>query len=133
MTDQPQGTPLPTENKTAEVVDTAIADGAQAADQIIDKAAETSEPILAAPVIKQLFEALVKWLLGVASRTGQLFITFGITRSQGNAENSSLVSADKEVEDAIKSGDQNAIAKAEQDFQKAQSSAVNSDGSAQPK
>lgn len=130
MTDE--GTPLPTENKAASEADSLISGGVQAGEEALEKAAETAEPVLAFPVIKQVFEAFVHWLLGLASRAGQILVTFGITRAQGNAENSDLIAAEKEVETAIQSGDSNAIAKAEQDFQRAQSGAVNSDGSAQP-
>lgn len=132
MTDPNQGTPLPTENKIASGVDTVISTATTLGEQALEKTAETAEPILTFPVIKQLFESLVNWLLGLASRAGQIIFTFGITRVQGDTENSSLAPAEREVQEAIQSGDPNAIAKAEQDFQKAQSGAVNSDGSAQP-
>lgn len=131
MTDE-QGTVLPTENKLASEVDAAISSGAGAAETAIEKAAETSEPALNFPVLKQLFEFFVHWILGVASSTGQVLITFGITRTQAKGENTSLIEAEKKVQSAIQSGDQNAIAQAEQDFQKAQSAASNSDGSAHP-
>lgn len=131
MTDT--GSPLPTENKAASDADSIISGSVQAGERALEKAAETAEPVLAAPIIKQIFEGFVNWLLGLASRAGQILVTFGITREQGNLENSSLVAAEKEVETAIQSGDAHAIEKAEQDFQRAQSGAVNSDGSAQPK
>lgn len=131
MTDT-QGTPLPTENKIATQIDSAISGGEGLAEQAIDAAAETAEPVLKAPVLKQLFEAAVHWLLNIASKTGQILITFGITRAQATAENSDLVKAELAVEAAIQSGDANAIAQAEQFFQQAQSAAVNSDGSAKP-
>lgn len=125
-------TPLPTTNKTAAGVDTAIADGTLAAEQAVEKAAEASAPFLAFPFIKQCFEAFANWLMGVASKTGQLALTFVITRVQTAEEGSALDQANKAVEAAILSGDANAITSAEAAFQKAQSSAVNSDGSAQP-
>lgn len=131
MTDQGQA--LSTENKTASQVDSAVSGLESVAEQAIDKAAETSQPFLAVPVIKQIFESIVHFILSLESRVGQLVFTFGITRGQGSAENSSLVDAEKEVETAIQTGDANGIAKAEADFQKAQSAAANSDGSATPK
>jgi len=134
MSDTPeQGTPLSTDNQLANTADSVISAGAEIGGQTLEKAAEAAEPVLSVPVIKQLFEAAVNWLLGLASRTGQILVTFGITRTQGNAENSSLLSAENEVQAAIQSGDPNAISKAEQDFQRAQSEAVNTDGSAQPR
>lgn len=128
-----EGTPLPTENKVASQVDQALSSGESLAEKAVDQAAESAEPAFRFPVLKQLFEFLVHWLLSVASATGQVFITFGITRAQGNAENESLVSAEKAVQAAIQSGDQDAITKAESAFQSAQSAASNSDGSATPR
>ena len=125
-------TPLPTTNAVASGVDTAIADGESAAETAVDTMAEAAQPWLALPVIKQIFQSIVSYICGLLGKTGQLLATFAITKYQGSVENSALQTAETEVEAAIQSGDPNAIAKAEQDFQKAQSAAVNSDGSAQP-
>jgi hypothetical protein len=128
----PQGTPLPTVNPIESGIDTAVSNTTTISETLLDKAAETAEPLLATPVIKQLFEALVKWLLGVASKTGELFLTFTINKAQGAAQDSALQSAEQEVQIAIQGGNADAIAKAEKDFQTAESSAVNSGGSATP-
>jgi len=134
MVDDPTstGTALPTVNKLASGIDTAIADGTTVAEAAVETAAETSQPWLLTFGIKQIFEAIVKYILGVLGKTGQLESTFIVTKAQGAIENSALSKAEQEVQTALASGDPNAIAKAEQDFQKAQSAAVNSDGSAHP-
>lgn len=124
--------PLPTANPIETIIDTAISDGTSAGETAVDTAAETSQPWLAFPIIKQLFQALVSYILGIASKTGQLAITFGINKIQTGAQNSTLQKAEQEVQTAIAGGNPNDIAKAEADFQKADSAAVNNDGSATP-
>ena len=125
-------TPLPTTNVVASAIDSAVAVGESAAVTVVEKAAETSEPLLAVPFIKECFEAFVSWFMGFWSKTGQLEVTKVVTTVQTGIEETSLESANKAVEAAIASGDQNAIATAEAAFQKAQSAAANNDGSAQP-
>lgn len=125
-------TPLPTTNSVETGIDTVAADGTVIAEKAVDAAAETSQTWLAFPVIKQLFESFVAWIFGIMSKTGQLIITFAINKIQTGAQNSALQNAEQEVQTAIVSGNQNAITQAEQDFQKAESAAVNNDGSATP-
>lgn len=134
MVDNPtnQGTPLSTVNKVATGIDTAIADGTTLAETAVEAAAESSQPWLLTFGIKQIFESIVKYVLGIAGKTGQLAITFQVTKAQGALENSALKKAEQEVQTALASGDPNAIAQAEQNFQKSQSTAVNTDGSATP-
>lgn len=132
MSEPTQGTPLPTTNPVETGIDTVISNGTAGAEQAVDTAAEASQTWLAFPVVKQLFESLVSWIFGIASKTGQIAITFGINKIQTSSENAALQKAEQEVQTAIASGDQNALLKAEQDFQKADSAAVNNDGSAQP-
>lgn len=126
------GAPIPESNPIANGIDTAISGGESFAEKAVDTAAEGSQTWLALPFIKQVFEAIVHYLLTVVSKTGQLAITFAVNRAQGNSENSDLADAEKEVEAALQTGDPNAISKAEQDFQAAQSSASNSDGFTHP-
>lgn len=126
------GTALPTTNAVAEGIDTVISGGATVAEKAVETAAESAQPWLAFPVIKQLFQALVSWIIGILSKTGQLLSTKAVTTVQGSLEDSALVRANQEVVDAIQTGDPAKIAAAESDFQKAQSSAVNTDGSAPP-
>jgi len=129
---QDGGTPLSTVNETATDIDKGISVAETVAEKAVDVAAESAQTWLAFPVVKQLFEALVSWIVGVLGKTGQLFATKAVTTIQGNNEDSALLKAEQEVQDAITSGDTARIAQAEADFQKAQSAAVNTDGSAHP-
>jgi hypothetical protein len=127
------GAPLPTENKVTGAIDQVVDTGADPAEQAIDKAAEASVSWLSFPVVKQIFEALVSWIIGTARKTGEVLISFAVSRTEGTKENSDLVSADKEMTDALKSGDPARIAAAQQALLKAQSAAANTDGWAKPK
>jgi len=134
MTDSPTpaGAPLPNTNPIESGLDTALSVGGTAVVDAIETAVIAAEPEMATPVWKQIWESLLSWIVGTLDKTGQLFLTFKINKAQGSAQNSALNGADKEVQTALQSGDPNALAKAEQDFQKSESAAVNYGGSAHP-
>ena len=126
-------TPINPTNPLESTIDTGVAAGADAAKTAVDTAAETSQAWLKFPIVKQLFESLVGWILGLVSQTGQLVITFVINRVQGNIENSDLVAAEKAYISAVQGGNSSAIESTRAALIAAQSASANSGGTAQPK
>lgn len=124
--------PLPPINPIEKTIDAVASAGTTVAEVLVEKSAEAEVPALATPGLKQIFESFVNWLFGLAGKTGQLALTFTINRAQANSEQTALDVANKAVIAALATGDSNAIASAEANFQKAQSAAANSGGTAIP-
>lgn len=81
----------------------------------LEAALESQAPFLAAPVVKQLFEAAIGYLAGkisVVEQDGIIQLVFNIEQSDALYNLSQSLIA---LQNAQKSGDQNAISQATQD------------------
>ena len=119
-----------TVNTVADIVNDIISGSIAAAEKVGETALETSYPILAAPVIKQVVEYLIE-------RELNLFFTIPIKEAftklvidiQTNQESSACAQAILALESAMKSGDQNAINGAKSNMDKAFQDLIGWDGS----
>lgn len=121
-----------TTNSTATMADNIISATASTLEKVTEDMIIADVPLLATPIIKQLWEGLFNWIMGYASRAAQTGATFAVIDTQVNSEQSGMSSALAALVAAEKSGDANAIQKAIQAYQAAQSSLINSNGSATP-
>lgn len=130
MSDTPS---IPTgTNSTAQTVGDIASGTVNVVETTVEKLAEADVPILAAPVVKTLFEMVVGWLFGYIARA---FSLFGIQMTiiiQTGAEVSSDNKALAALVAAQKSGDPVAIQKALAAFQLAVQNLGHADGSATP-
>lgn len=120
--------PFPT-NKPAAVVGGVIK---AAGGTIVDTAealAIASQPWLAHPLIKWLWEAAFEWIADKFIRASQTGATFIVIDVQIGAEETDMAKALAAIMAARKSGDAIALKKAIQQFADAQSALAHADGS----
>lgn len=130
-------------NPTATTVNTIVSDTFGAAETIATNAIVAEIAAWTGPMapftawlvntfIKPLVSPLVKYIGGKISDVVQTAGTFAIIDEQTSAESSAVSTALAAVIAAQKSGDANALATAIKNYQLAESSLVNDDGSASP-
>lgn len=131
------GTVPTTDNQALETFDSISADIAlkamlPVAERLAETAAEVAEPVLAAPVIKTLFEGVVnigmKW---VAHYLLTVFVQAGvkiIVTIQTDAEKSAYAKAEGALRAALLQKDPAAIAVAKKGLDEAANSVIHSDG-----
>lgn len=124
------GTPLPTTNVPEQIGATVVSDIQQMADTAIDAYAEAQAPVLAVPIIKQIFEYLVSWITTPLTTIFGTLLSWGVIDTEIFLEKLGVSNALKALIAAEKTGNPDAIAKALKDFQAANSALDNSDGSA---
>lgn len=89
-------------------------------------------PILGVPVIKQIFEWVLSQVSQVIYRNAALVATDLIIDVQVNQEESQVLAAFSNLQMAIASGDERAIAQTSRDLDKAYGAIIHFDGSAPP-
>jgi hypothetical protein len=98
--------------------------------QIVEDAILSDVPALGFPVLKQIWEALFTWISGYFIRAAETGATFIIIDHEVSGEETSLSQALQALIAAEKTGDQNAIKTAIENYAKAQSALINDNGSA---
>lgn len=99
---------------------------------IAENAIIAAVPTLGLPVVKQITEAIETALADKLTQLAETGVTFTIIDIQTGRENSAMSDAVKKLLAAQRSGDPNAIAQAQADFEKAQDALVHDDGSSKP-
>jgi hypothetical protein len=123
--------PTTTNTKSA-TTDTAIKAVDSGIVSVVEGLILADVPALALPVIKQIWESLFMWIAGYFTRAAETGATFLIIDYQTGAEVSLMSKALAALVAAEKTGDATAIQAAILQYAQAQSSLVNSDGSAAP-
>lgn len=124
------GTPLPTTNTVEQIGAVVVSDIQTMADAAIDTAAESAQPWLLTPVIKQFFEWIVSKLTTPLTTMFGTLVSWGVIDTQIFLEKTGVSAALAALIAAEKKGDKDEIAKALKDFQAANSALDNNDGSA---
>jgi len=118
-----------TTNESANLANKTIVNVGNNIVSVAKKALLVEFPILGAPIIKQVWEALFDFIAGYIERAAETGATFAVIDTQIKQEKSNLSVALKNLMDAERSGDKDAIKKAIQAYADAQSALVHSDGS----
>ena len=118
-----------TTNNTANTVNNVISVASDVVVATVEALIITEVPFLGMPVIKQIFDGVFHFIAGYFVRAAQMGATFAVIDIQTAVEENALTKALAEIQAAEKSGDKDALQKALQDYQKAQSALINSDGS----
>lgn len=122
-----------TTNQTATVVNQIIHDAIfDVAVQAAETAATAEFPFLGAPVVKQIFDAVVNYVAGKIYSALAQTATFTVIDVQVSQEDSAVNKAVASLNATVNSNDQAAIQKANEDFKNAIASLIHYDGSAHP-
>lgn len=97
---------------------------------VVEAAILIDVPWLGLPIIKQVFEYFLNFVASYIYVDAANTATKIVIDIQVNAEESVVISNFQELQQAIASGDQNAISKASSDLDSAYGSIIHSDGSA---
>lgn len=119
-----------TDNKTASAVNSGIDFAGGTIVSAVEGLIIADVPALSLPIIKQLWEALFGWVAGYFIKAAKTGATFAIIDSQINGEVTTLSKALAAIAAAQKTGDEDALKKAIQDYANAHSALAHSDGSA---
>lgn len=128
MSDKPTTT-----NQTASAINSGISTGVNIAETVAEDLFFADFPLLNIPVIKQLCKIPFIIVGSYISKAVQGGATFIVIDVQVGAEESKMSKALAALIAAEKTGDQNVIKKAIQDYANAQSALTHDDGSAIPK
>lgn len=123
-------TPPTNVNGTATTVNKIISAMDNAGVQVVEAMIIADVPFLGWPGIKQIWEGFFAWIASYFIKAEENGATFAVIDIQVGSEESGISKALAAVIAAEKSGDKDAIAKAIQDYQSAQSALVHNDGSA---
>lgn len=119
-----------TDNTLADMVNSAISDALTLGEGVVEAAIIADLPILGYPGFKQLLELILGWVEGYFLTQASDAATKIVIDIQVNAEESTVTQAFKGAQQAIQSGDANAITQASQNLDSAFGSIIHSDGSA---
>lgn len=112
------------------MVNSAISDALTLGEGVVEAAIIADLPILGYPGFKQLLELILGWVEGYFLTQASDAATKIVIDIQVNAEESTVTQAFKGAQQAIQSGDANAITQASQNLDSAFGSIIHSDGSA---
>jgi hypothetical protein len=118
VTDTP-GTPLPTTDTAATDANKVVVAALKAAETPIEAAIIVAEPLMGTPVLKQIWEGLFDWLISTLSSALGMLTGYVLVDAQRLADLNTAAAALVVLQAAQKSGDPNAIAKANQDMDSA--------------
>ena len=121
---------LPTTNQAAQGIDNAIQSGGSSIISLAENMIIADVPFLGFPIIKQIWEALFNFIAGYFEKAAETGATFAVIDAQTASESSNLSQALQALITAEKSGNAAAIQQAIQNYAKANSALINSDGSA---
>jgi len=110
MADTP--TPLPTTDQAASVADSAVTLAVNSAETAAETAIIAADPVMATPVLEQLWEAILKFLFGYLGgflAKGAGFVVVDVQEYFALRKAASALAA---LQAAQQSGDQNAITQA---------------------
>lgn len=124
--------PVPT-NPTADFANGVIAGVNNSAVKFVETIAIAKAAFLGWPIIKQMFELLLSWLFGIASKAEQAGVTFIIIDTQVSNEKAAFGKALADLSIAHASGDPIKIQQAIKEYSDAHSALINWDGASQPK
>jgi hypothetical protein len=123
--------PLPT-NAAANQADSLIKTIENILLPIVENAIIAACPDLGLPIVKQIVEAVETGMANSLTALIEKGVTFKIIDNQVGAEENSISAAQTALLNAEKTGNQNEIQQAEQNFENAQDSLIADDGSSKP-
>lgn len=133
MTDQPQGQPLPTTNQTAATVNQELTELLEDTIPAAENAIIAAEPWMATPVLKQIWQAALKYLIDMIAKLagqGAGFVVLDIQKYNTLTKAADALTA---IQAAQKSGDQNALDQANAQADAAADALLHYTGDVKPK